>query len=268
MSVLRSRANPRVRRWQRIAREARARREAGRALIEGPHLLAAYLDSGAAPEALMVSESGAAKREVAELVRRAAVTTVVLSDPVFRSISDAETPQGLAAEFVIPAARVSLADSPGCVLLDGIQDAGNVGAILRSAAALGVRDVLLGPGCADPWSPKVLRAAMGAHFSLRIGASRNPVADVGRFGGTVACTVPRGGVPIGEADLKGRILWIFGAEGAGIRDELAARAHLKVTIPMPGTAESLNVAAAAAICFYEKSRQRQAMQPTGSRSGQ
>ncbi|MBI2752749.1 MAG: RNA methyltransferase [Betaproteobacteria bacterium] len=245
-----------MRRWQRLAREARARREEGRALIEGPHLVAAYLDSGAAPEALIVSESGAAKREIRELVDRAGVAPDVLSDAVFGAIADAETPQGLAAEIVVPAARGSLADSPGCVLLDGIQDAGNVGAILRSAAAFGVRDVLLGAGCADPWSPKVLRAAMGAHFSLRIGASRNPVADVERFGGTVACTVARGGVPIGEADLQGRILWIFGGEGAGIRGELAARAGLKVTIPMPGTAESLNVAAAAAICFYEKSRQR------------
>lgn len=255
MSVLRSRANPRVRRWQRLAHEARARRAESRALIEGPNLVAAYLDSGGAPEALIVSESGAAKREIEELVRRAGVAPVVLSDAVFRTIADAETPQGIAAEIAIPAARVSLVDSPGCVLLDGIQDAGNVGAILRSAAAFGVRDVLLGAGCADPWSPKVLRAAMGAHFSLRIGASRNPVADVERFGGTVACTVPRGGVPIGEADLKGRILWIFGAEGAGIRGELAACADLKVTIPMRGTAESLNVAAAAAICFYERSRQ-------------
>jgi len=255
MTVLRSRANPRVRRWQRLARDARARREEGRALIEGPHLVGAYLDSGGRPEVVIVSESGAATREIGELVRRAGVAPVVLTDAVFRAIADAEMPQGLAAEIGIPAARVSLADSPGCVLLDGIQDAGNVGAILRSAAALGVRDVLLGPGCADPWSPKVLRAAMGAHFSLRVDASRNPAADVERFGGTVACTVPRGGVPLGEADLQGRILWIFGAEGAGIRGELAARAGLKVTIPMPGTAESLNVAAAAAICFYERSRQ-------------
>jgi TrmH family RNA methyltransferase len=255
MSVLRSRANPRVRRWQRLVRDARARRAEGRVLIEGPHLVAAYLDCGGRPRVLIVSENGGVKREIEQLVRKAAIAPIVLSDAVFRGIADAETPQGIAAEIVIPSVRPSLSDSPCCVLLDGIQDAGNVGAILRSAAAFGVRDVLLGAGCADLWSPKVLRAAMGAHFTLRIGASRNPVADVERFAGTVACTVPRGGVPIAEADLKGRILWIFGGEGAGIRGELAMRADVRVTIPMPGTAESLNVAAAAAICFYERSRQ-------------
>lgn len=255
MTVVRSRANPRVRRWQRLVRDARARRTEERALIEGPHLVGAYLASGGRPQAMIVSESGGAKRETGDLIARAGVAPVVLSDTVFRVIANAETPQGIAAEIVLPTARVSLADSPGCVLLDGIQDAGNVGAILRSAAAFGMRDVILGPGCADPWSPKVLRAGMGAHFSLCMAGSRDPVADLERFAGTVACTVPRGGVPIAEADLKGRILWIFGAEGAGIRGELAARAGLKITVPMPGMAESLNVAAAAAICFYERSRQ-------------
>ena len=255
MTVVRSRANPRVRRWQRLVRDARARRTEERALIEGPHLVGAYLASGGRPQAMIVSESGGAKREIGELVGRAGVAPVVLSDAVFRAIADADTPQGLAAEIVIPAARVSLQDSTGCVLLDGIQDAGNVGAILRSAAAFGVRDVLLGPGCADPWSSKVLRAGMGAHFALRIGESHDPVADLKRFDGIAASTVPRGGVPISEADLRGRILWIFGAEGRGIGRELAARANLKLAIPMPGTAESLNVAAAAAICFYERYRQ-------------
>jgi len=255
MNVLRSRANPRVRRWQRLVRDARARREEGRALIEGPHLVGAYLASGSRPEAVIVSETGIKRRGVKDLISRTSLTPLILSDGAFRAIADAETPQGLAAEIILPAARLSLRDSQGCVLLDGIQDAGNVGTILRSAAAFGVRDILLGPGCADPWSSKVLRAGMGAHFGLRIGASRNPVADLERFAGTVACTVPRGGVPIAEADLKGRILWIFGAEGAGISDELAPRADLKVTIPMPGSAESLNVAAAAAICFYERDRQ-------------
>src|SRR5262249_36053891 len=135
-----------------------------------------------------------------------------------------------------------------------LQDAGNVGAILRSAAAFGVQDVLLTSGCADPWSPKVLRAAMGGHFSLRFGSSRNPIADLERFTGTVACAVPRGGVPIATAELKGPVLWIFGSEADGVRADLTTRADVRVTIPMPGTVESLNVGAAAAICFYEASR--------------
>ncbi|MGH8675301.1 MAG: TrmH family RNA methyltransferase [Burkholderiales bacterium] len=252
MNVLRSRANPRVRRWQRLARDGRARRAQGRALIEGPHLVEACLASGGAVEELIVSQSGVAKREISDLVDRARAPLVVLSDAVFRAIVDAETPQGIAAEIGIPSDLPSLADSRGCVMLDGVQDAGNVGAILRSAAAFGVRDVLLTSGCADPWSPKVLRAAMGAHFSLRIGASRSPVSDVERFAGTVACAVPHGGVPIANADLKGQILWVLGGEGRGVRGELAARADLRVTIALSESAQSLNVAAAAAICFYER----------------
>lgn len=255
MNVLRSRSNPRVRRWQYLLHDARARRKEGRALIEGPHLVAAYLAAGGAPEAVIVAEDAVRKREVSEIVDGAGVELVVVSRSAFRQIADADTPQGIAAEIAIPPTKVALAESPGCVLLDGIQDAGNVGAILRSAAAFGIGDVLLAGGCADPWSPKVLRAAMGAHFSLRIALSRSPLTDIERFRGVVACTVPRGGVPIADADLKGRVLWIFGSEGQGIRRELATRADVRVTIPMPGAVESLNVAAAAAICFYEKSRQ-------------
>jgi TrmH family RNA methyltransferase len=140
------------------------------------------------------------------------------------------------------------------VFLEGIQDAGNVGAILRSAAAFRIKDAVLGRGCADAWSPKVLRAGMGAHFSMHIGESADLAAEIARFGGKTACTVPRGGKLLAEADLSGRIGWIFGAEGQGVSEALAGRADLRVAIPMPGGMESLNVAAAAAICFYELSR--------------
>jgi TrmH family RNA methyltransferase len=140
------------------------------------------------------------------------------------------------------------------VFLDAIQDAGNVGAILRSAAAFGIRQVVLGQGCADAWSPKVLRAAMGAHFAMAIQDSADLGAAIDKFGGKLICTVPRGGTPLAGADLSGRAGWLFGAEGQGVSAALAARAALKVTIPMAAGAESLNVAAAAAICFYEFSR--------------
>ena len=254
MNVLRSRANPRVRRWQRLVQDAKARRAQARALVEGTRLVGACIAAGGAIEELLVSQSGVARKEISSLVDRAGVELTVLSDAVFRAIVDTETPQGIAAEIVIPATPPALAESKGGVMLDRIQDAGNVGAILRSAAAFGVQDVLLSTGCADPWSPKVLRGAMGGHFSLRIGPSKNPIADIERFTGTVACAVPRGGVPISNAELNGPVLWILGSEAEGVRADLAARADLRVTIPMPGPIESMNVAAAAAICFYEASR--------------
>ncbi len=256
MNVLRSRANPRVRRWQRLVRDAKARRAQARALVEGTRLVGACVTAEAPIEELLVSQSGLARKEISGLVDKAGVEVTVLSDAVFKAVVDTETPQGIAAEVVIPAGAPDLAASQGCVLLDRIQDAGNVGAILRSAAAFGVQDVLLSTGCADPWSPKVLRAAMGGHFSLRIGNSRNPLADLERFTGTVACAVPRGGVPIATADLKGPVLWILGSEAEGVRSDLASRADVRVSIPMPGSVESLNVGAAAAICFYEASRRK------------
>lgn len=255
MSVIRSRDNDRLRRWRKLAGSARARRTERRALIEGVHLVEACLASGRRPETLIVSESGLVRNEIAALVKASRLQTVVLADALFAAFADTETPVGIAAEIAVPEGESDLAAASGGVFLDGVQDAGNVGAILRSAAAFAAGDVLLGPGCADAWSPKVLRAGMGAHFSLNIGTCADLVAALGRFGGTIACTVVRDGVALSHADLRGRIAWIFGGEGQGVSAALAARADLRVTIPMPGAAESLNIAAAAAICFYERSRQ-------------
>ena len=256
MTILRSSDNPRLRRWIRLAADPRERRSKGCALIEGPHLIAACLAAGVKPEALILSESGAGRAEMAQLVRQSGATATILADKLFAALADAETPQGIAAEIRLPVEATDLNAVASCVFLDGIQDAGNVGTILRSAAAFGVPVAVLGPGCADAWSPKVLRAAMGAHFSIGLCRSDDLASDLDWFGGRVAVAVPRGGVPPAEADLSGRLGWIMGAEGHGVSAALAARAGLRVTIPMRGGAESLNVSAAAAILFYESARVR------------
>jgi RNA methyltransferase, TrmH family len=255
MSELRSRANPRVRRWQRMARDARMRRSERRALIEGPRLLAAYLEQGGRPKALLVSEDGLRRADVALLLERAEIHPVLLSNSAFRTIADTETPTGVAAEIEIREGGKGLEESDGCVFLDGIQDSGNVGTIVRSAAAFGVRDIVLGKGCADPWSPKALRAGMGGHFAVDLVEVEDLPAAVERFGGKAVCAVARGGIPVQEADLRGRLGWIFGSEGKGVSEALVARVAHRVTIPMAQGAESLNVAAAAAICLYEARRQ-------------
>jgi TrmH family RNA methyltransferase len=252
MTVITSRDNPRVRRWRALARDARERREEKRVLIEGEHLVSAFLDSGGKVEALILSKSGAPGFSALE--KRSGKSPVILADAVFRAIADTETPTGIAAEIALPVSGFDLKAAKSCVFLEGIQDAGNIGTILRSAAAFGVRHAVLGKGCADAWSPKVLRAGMGAHFSMALVQSADLAPAIAAFGGKVGCTVPHGGISIAQADLSGRVGWIFGAEGQGVSNTLAARATLKVTIPMPGGAESLNVAAAAAICFYEWAR--------------
>ena len=141
------------------------------------------------------------------------------------------------------------------MLIEGVQDAGNLGAILRSAASFGVDSVVVGAGCADPWSPKVLRAAMGGHFFLHIAQAKDLAQALSGFEGLKLCTMPRGGEALARLDLTGRVAWIFGSEGGGVSAPLAAEADTIARIALTEGTESLNVAAAAAICFYERSRQ-------------
>jgi TrmH family RNA methyltransferase len=247
VTVLRSRDNPRVRRWAKLARDAGLRRSEGRAIIEGTHLLAAMLEQGLKPICVFATANGLERNEA--LVVKAEVEPVVLSEGVFRAIADADNPPGIAAEIEIPEIRTQPVAQ--CVFLEGVQDPSNVGAILRTAATFGVGEVVLDRGCADVWSPKVLRAGMGGHFRLNLRVSADLGTEIERFEGTPVCTVPRGGVPLRQADLGGRLGWIFGAEGRGVSKPTAALARLNVMIPMTPGSESLNVAAAAAICLYE-----------------
>ena len=220
------------------------RRSERRVLIEGPHLVAAALSAGIRPAALIATEAALGKPEVGSLVRQSRLEPVVLSAAVFDAIADAETPPGIAAEIPLP----HLDRKGPSVFLEGVQDAGNVGAIIRSAAAFGVGTVTLDRQCADAWSPKVLRAGMGGHFTIGIRQVDDLETSIGDA--RLVCTVVHGGRPLRDADLSGRIAWAFGAEGPGLSPRLLARAAERVTIPMAG-GESLNVAAAAAICLYE-----------------
>jgi RNA methyltransferase, TrmH family len=256
MSALSSRDNPRVRRWTKLVQDARYRRTERHVVLEGPHLLQALLDSGARPVALLATDTALAKQEIASLVQRAKLEPVILSRSLFDAVVDSETPQGIAAEIALPDTSPDLYESETCVFLEGVQDAGNVGSILRSAAAFGIRDIVLAKGCADVWSPKVLRAAAGSHFRLRIADHVEPRAAFQRFRGRVLCTMPRGGVPLPQANLDGPIGWVFGAEGQGVSGDAEKRADLRVTIPIAAQSESLNVAIAAALCFYETARRR------------
>ncbi len=248
-----------MKRWTKLARDARLRRSERRALIEGVHLVSAWRERHGPPTALIASEAGLEKPEIAELARRCETELVTLDDRLFGAIVDVETPGGIAAEIAIPQFRSELDASAFCVFLEGIQDAGNVGAILRSAAAFGAQDAVLSRGCADAWSPKCLRAGMGGQFALNVVEQADLEKEIANFGGPMLCTVPRGGVGLDEVGLGDRVGWIFGAEGRGVTAPIAARASGRVTIPMAGVIESLNVAAAAAICLYETARRRSSM---------
>jgi TrmH family RNA methyltransferase len=231
-------------------------RRQGRALLDGIHLVTECLAHGIVPRQLLVSESGQQNPEVAEVLGGAAgIECLVLRDSLFREIAGVSTPTGIAAVIDIPV--VPAGGATGDVLmLDAVQDAGNVGAILRTAAAAGVREVLLGPGCAGAWTARVLRAGQGAHFSLDIREQVDLAAVLGGGQLRSIATVAREGTGLYDLDLVGPAVWLVGNEGAGLSPQLMEAATVKATIPLAAGTESLNVAAAVAICLFEARRQR------------
>ena len=258
MKVVTSRDNPAFRDLRDLVRDARRQKREGRTVLDGPHLVAAALDHGLIPDLVAVSEEAAALPEVATLLERVpSVATLNLRDALFREISELASPLGILARIAIPAVPEAMPTSD-CVLLDAVQDAGNVGTLLRTAAAAGVRDILLGRGCAGAWSPRVLRAAQGAHFVLMIREQVDLAGFLKQYPGMPVATVAREGQSLYDLDLVQSTAWLFGNEGAGLTLELVDLARQRATIPLAPGNESLNVAAAAAVCLFEMRRQRAA----------
>ena len=260
MQHITSRTHPLFKKLLRLQRSSRQRHREGLALLDGIHLLQSYLATKKTPELLIVSEAGCQHSEIKQLLSELNKKTsekancLQLSDTLFYQISPVKTPVGVMALIHIPQST-DFCENYFCIMLETIQDPGNLGSILRSAVAAGVKDVFLSTDCADCWSPKTLRAGMGAHFSLRIHENTNLTKIASQFKGAVIATALVGANSIYSTDLRGPVMFVFGNEGGGISEELLQVVHKRVMIPMPGTAESLNVTAAAAICLFEKVRQ-------------
>ncbi|WP_127477292.1 TrmH family RNA methyltransferase [Sulfurivermis fontis] len=245
--------NPQFKQLKKLATSARARRKAGQTLLDGVHLLHALADAGGSPELLVVREGA---QEAAEngacLARFPQVAQLLLTPALFDAIAPVETPTGVLALLNIVAP--SHGDHRCAVLLENIQDPGNLGSIIRTAAAAGCDAVFLSRGCAEAWSPKALRAGMGAHFSVAIFEQQDMVEVVRNFS-LVLATRLDATHSLYDIDLRGTVAFLFGNEGAGLSPELSACATRQVKIPMPGKVESLNVAAAVAVCLFERVRQ-------------
>lgn len=253
MKHIQSRDNPFYKELIKLSTSARSRSKAGQTLLDGAHLLNAYLDAGLIPRHILLN-SAEDDEIIATLTRMDAVPVTRLDDTLFAEISALKTTTGILALIDQPAPadrRCHFA-----LLLESIQDPGNLGSMIRSAAAAGCDAVFLSPACADAWSPKVLRAAMGGHFCLSIFENQDLPKVAGGFAGKLLATTLQATDSIYQCDLKGDIAFLMGNEGAGLSDELRARATHPVTIPMPGRVESLNAAAATAICLFEAVRQR------------
>lgn len=241
-----SRDNALVKELKRLAGDNAAYRKLGRVWLEGDHLCRAALTRGVRPAVAVFSETlwPTAPAEWKD----AATRCVVLSDALFADISALESPAAMGYVVALPQ-QVDLTPGVPTVVLDRVQDAGNVGSILRSAGAFGFKQVIALKGSAGLWSPKVLRAGMGAHFDLRLIDAADP-SVVEALDLPLVVTSSHQGQDIHHCRLPMPCAWVMGHEGQGVRAELMAQAALAVRIPQPGGEESLNVAAAAAICLY------------------
>jgi TrmH family RNA methyltransferase len=259
-----SRDNPLYKQLRQLATSSQARRKAGRTLLDGVHLCQAYLDNAgqgalALPWLCVIGEGARWHGEVAPLLARcvaAGVSCVVLPDALYRALSQVEHGVDLLLVVGTPAVREVPALRQSSVMLDNLQDPGNLGSILRSAAAAGVKTVYCSAGTAFAWSPKVLRAGMGAHFVLDIHENVDLAALLEDAGVPVLATSSHAARSLHDTDLRAPVAWIFGHEGQGVSDELLTLASQRVVIPHLGKIESLNVAACAAVCLFEALRQQ------------
>lgn len=244
-----SRDNPLLKELRKLSTDSTAYRKQGRIWLEGDHLCDAALTRGSRPAMALFSESFLPLAGVKYV--KSAIKLIVISDHLWRDISALESPAQMGFVIDLPP-TTQISPSLPSVILDRVQDAGNVGSILRSAAAFGFKQVIALTGTAALWSPKVLRAGMGAHFGLQLieGAT---LEDLTALTIPLVITSSHHGEFLQSLQLPKPCAWVMGHEGQGVRAELAARASLAVRIGQPGGEESLNVAAAAAICLHASS---------------
>lgn len=247
-----SRDNPLLRQLRQLAQDNTAYRKDGVVWLEGDHLCRALLARGHRPEVAVFTE--AAWHAASDALRQAAPRVVLIPPALMAGISGLDSPAGMGFVWRLPP-DASVAPRVGTVVLDRLQDAGNVGSILRSAAAFGFTQVLALRGTAALWSPKVIRAGMGSHFALRL-VEGLAADDLDTLGVPLLVTSSHQGDLLHRAALPWPCAWVMGHEGQGVGDALMSRAGAWVRIAQPGGEESLNVAAAAAICLHASAASR------------
>ena len=257
MKSVASRENPAFKAMARLAASAGERRKRALTVLDGTHLVGAFVDAGHQVESVMVSRSALERAEVARIVARVPAPAVtVLADKLFDSLSTVDSATGIVAAVPAPVGTAIPSDADLVVLLEDVQDPGNVGTFMRSAAAAGARHVGLSAGCAFAWSLKTVRAAMGAHFALNIVEGLDLGGYLGSYRGTSIALAGGTARSLYELDLRGPVAFVVGNEGAGLSAAVQRAATAAARIPMPGGAESLNAAVAGSIALFEALRQR------------
>ncbi|WP_107864773.1 TrmH family RNA methyltransferase [Agitococcus lubricus] len=257
MKTISSRQNPTIKQLHQLAHSASERRKQQQTVLDGIHLLQGALQHGIALELVCVSEQGLQHPEIQDLIARveAEYPCLLLTDSVFDYISPTDSPAGVLAVINMPTPTEMSVPTRSCILLESVQDAGNLGTIMRTAVAAGINDLVLSTGCASVWSPRVLRAGMGAHFVMRIQEKSDLSQVIQAYNGQVLATGLELAQSLYDLDLTQPTAWLFGNEGQGLSASLLCLAHQRVIIPMADGIESLNVGAAVAVCLFEQRRQ-------------
>ena len=252
--------NPKVQTVRKLQTQAKRRQEEQKFVLEGVRLAEEAMKAGwNCMQVFYTDQLDERGRNLVEKFSSQGVPIEQVSEAVMKALSETETPQGLLV--VMAQKRLTLPPSPDFLLiLDGVRDPGNLGTIIRTSAAAKVQAVLLAPGNVDAWSPKVLRAGMGAHFRTAIqkldweGIKQILKAAENKL--TVYLADASVGTPYTQADFRSPLAIILGGEAAGAGAQSEAFADTRVHIPMPGGSESLNAAVAASILIFEVLRQR------------
>lgn len=258
MYEIQSPDNEQLKHLAKLLHQAKNRRQAQQTVLEGIHLLDAYLQHQGLPEKVFIPQSRLMHPEIPTLLYRLPENIcVVVADKALNKISSLTQAADIMSLIALP--QTTMPPVTGdCVVLDGVQDPGNIGTVLRSAAASGITQIILGQGCADAYAPKVLRAGMGAHFLLHIHERIDLHDWCSHYQNRILATALSEQQPVSlyDLDLRQPSAWLLGNEGSGIQAALLQRANACVKIPMLGKTESLNIAMAASVCLFEQMRQR------------
>lgn len=257
--IISSSQNPNVKHLKKLYSSAKYRQEQSLAVADGIHLVKSFLGAGLRAEQIICAQSALKNQEIIEVFKAFAVEesrVLALKDSLFESICQVHAAVGVALIFQPQNQLEAGPLSQNALLLEAIQDPGNLGTIMRTAAAAGVKQVYLSANCTAPYSPKALRAGMGAQFSQRIYEYADLPSLVSGSKIPVLATDLSAKSSLYEMDLTADVAWVFGSEGQGVSPQLLAVCTTRIKIPqIDNTVESLNVSAAVAVCVFEKLRQ-------------
>lgn len=253
-----SRDNPIFKQLRKLADQSRERRKTASTLLEGVHLIEAYLQVYGEPRLLVIPEGHSNDEATALIQQLADVDTMMLPTLMYAELAPVASSSGVMALVDIPALEIPR-QADFALLIENIQDPGNLGSMLRTAVAAGVQTAYLTTGCTDAWSPKALRGGQGAQFILPIVENVEAMEVIQAFSGkSLALTMQ--GASLYQQTLREPVLFVVGNEGAGISPRVQQAVTDCITIPMVPqhnqALESLNAAAAVAVALFECHRQR------------